>query len=228
MVPFQNPTIYISSLRVDEPITVLTDFLFVAICLYAYKQTKIIESKKFIYYYRLFFLAMAISTFISAIIGHAFLYHFGFNAKIYGWVTSMIGPTLAQIGSVYHVQKHIEKSKFKIFMYASILELIIMLGLLFICWTFLIVEIHSMLALLIMVTSLEIYNYKLTKSKTSLYIIIGIFTSVFAVLCHLLKLAVSVWFNHMDLSHIIMTLSLYLIYKGISYNDRSKKTLHSN
>ena len=31
MTPFQNPTIYIGDLRIDEPITTITDFLFIGI-----------------------------------------------------------------------------------------------------------------------------------------------------------------------------------------------------
>ncbi len=84
MVSIQNPDIYIGSIRIQEPVTVATDFLVVLACFFVYYKSAVLQQKTYIKLYRYFFLVTAISTLVSAIIGHAFLYHFGFNAKIYG------------------------------------------------------------------------------------------------------------------------------------------------
>ena len=46
MTPFQNPTIHIGDLRIDEPITTLTDLLFIGVCFFAFFKTKNISDDK--------------------------------------------------------------------------------------------------------------------------------------------------------------------------------------
>jgi hypothetical protein len=82
MTPFQNPTIYIGDLRIDEPITTLTDLLFIGVCFMAFFKTKHVAHEKAANIYRWFFLLTGASTLVAALIGHAFLYHFGIEAKI--------------------------------------------------------------------------------------------------------------------------------------------------
>src|SRR4028119_2022178 len=102
MTPYQNPTIYLGSLRVDEPITSFTNLIFAGVCLYAFLNTK--EQKHFTgpNLYRWFFLAIGLSAVIAAFIGHSFLYHFGFKAKIVGWEANVIGVSVAQTAAVFH------------------------------------------------------------------------------------------------------------------------------
>jgi hypothetical protein len=47
----------------------------------------------------------------------------------------------------------------------------------------------------------------------------GVGVAIIAVLCHILKIAFSIWFNHIDLSHLFMALSMYLMYKAIKKFD---------
>jgi NADH:ubiquinone oxidoreductase subunit 2 (subunit N) len=51
--------------------------------------------------------------------------------------------------------------------------------------------------------------------------VLGVGIAVLAVLCHVFKLAISVWFNHMDLSHIIIALSVYTMYKGVALYQKN-------
>jgi hypothetical protein len=43
---FQNPTIYIGDLRIDEPITTLTDLLFIGVCFFGVFQNQTCRSRK--------------------------------------------------------------------------------------------------------------------------------------------------------------------------------------
>ena len=111
MIPFQNPDIYIGSLRVQEPVTVCTDLLVVCISVFAFIKTKSENQTRAITLYRWFFLTTGISTLISAIIGHAFFYCWDFNAKIIGWITSIISIGFAQFAALYHNQKIVAEKK---------------------------------------------------------------------------------------------------------------------
>ena len=100
-------------------------------------------------------------------------------------------------------------------------EICLALVLVFVVFSFVIVEVHSAIGLICSVTVLEYINYKRTKSVLSKYMIFGVGIAVLAVLCHIFKLAISVWFNHMDLSHMIIALSVYTMYKGVALYQKN-------
>lgn len=218
MVPFQNPTIYIGSLRIDEPVTTLTDFLFAAVCIFAFLNTK--EQKPFTgpNLYRWFFFATGISTIISAIVGHAFLYFFG--SKILGWETNVLAASIAPFAAIHHTRSSITETVFKRLILINYIEVALALILTAYFFTFIVVEVHSAYSLLAMVTVLELRHYKKTHSVLSKHMLMGVGIAILAVLVHVFKLAASVWFNHMDLSHIIMCISLYTMYRGLKLNKQ--------
>lgn len=215
MTPYQNPTIYIGDLRIDEPITTLTDLLFIGVCFFAFFKTNSSHTNKGIMFYRYFFLLTGLSTLVAALVGHAFLYHFGADAKIYGWTFGIISISFAQFGALFHTQKSIRPAIFKALFIFCLAEIVIAFILTFVCWTFIVVEIHTAFSLLLIVSILEYIHFKKTKSTLSINLIYGVGFLVLAVMCHLFKLAASVWFNHIDLSHIFMALSMYFMYKGV-------------
>lgn len=218
MVPFQNPSVYPGGLRIDEPITTLTDFLFAAVCLFAYFNTKEHSHLKGPNLYRWFFLGTGISAIISALMGHAFLYRFGFGAKIIGWEANALGASVAQFAAIYHTRSSITDTSFKRLLLVNYVEVILALVLTAVIFSFVVVEIHTAYGLLGMVTVLEIIHYKKTDSVLSRNMLIGVGIAVLAVLVHIFKLAISVWFNHLDLSHIIMCIAMYVMYRGVKYN----------
>lgn len=216
MTPFQNPTIYLGDLRIDEPITTLTDLLFISVCFMAFFKTQHVANNKAANLYRWFFLLTGASTIVAALIGHAFLYHFGIEAKIYGWVTGLFGTSVAQYAALYHTRSSISSNLFKALSIICAIEIIAAFISVFAFWSFVVVEVHSAFSLVLIVTVLENIHYKKTKSQLSLFMIYGVGIAVVAVLCHVLKLAASVWFNHSDLSHIFMAISMYFMYRGVA------------
>ena len=215
LVPFQNPDIYINTLRVQEPVTVATDIMVAIVCLIVYVKTKGLSKQHFSKLYRYFFLVTALSTLVSAVIGHAFLYQFGFNAKIWGWMLGIVSITFAQFASLYHVKPALSLKAFNRGWWFNFIETVIAYLLLFFFFSFTVVEVYSAIGLLLIVVPLEWMYYKKTNSVLSKYMIIGIGIAVLSIICHVLKLAYSVWFNHMDLAHIIMALSVCIMGIGV-------------
>jgi len=220
MTPFQNPTIYIGGLRIDEPVTTITDFLFVGVCVFAFFKTASASNTPAQNLYRWFFLLTGISTFIAALIGHTFLYYFGNEAKIYGWITGVISISFSQFAAIHHVKKRIHQTLFKFLIALCCIEIVIASIAVFWFWTFKVVEIHTAFSLVLIVGTLELFYYKKTKSNLSLFMLYGVGALIIAVLCHVFKIAFSVWFNHADLAHIFMAISMYLMYLGVSKENR--------
>jgi hypothetical protein len=225
MIPYQNPSIEIGHLRIDEPITTLTDFLFIAVCVFAFVKTKHFSAYKGVNLYRWFFLLTGISSFVAAIIGHAFLYYFGFEAKIYGWVTGIISVSFAQFAALHHTRSSISPKTFKILQIVNYLEIAFVTVLLFKVWSFAVVEIHTAYSLVLNVVILESIHYKKTGSLLSKNMLIGVGIAVLAVMCHIFKLAISEWFNHLDLSHIFMAASMYMMYRGVASFKAENETI---
>lgn len=58
------------------------------------------------------------------------------------------------------------------------------------------------------------------KDLGSSHIVTGILISFFSIVVHSLKFSIHEWFNYKDISHVIMIISLYFIYKGIKLNSQ--------
>ncbi|MHB8261818.1 MAG: DUF6962 family protein [Bacteroidia bacterium] len=216
MIPFQNPTIYFGTLQIDEPISTLTDILMCVVCFYAFYKTRALAINKAINRYRWFFLLMGVSTLVAALVGHAFLYYFGFNAKMVGWILGMLGVSFAVFAAMEHTRPILSNFVFKRLVLINSIELVIAFICVFAFWKFEVVETHAAYGLLLNVAVLEYINYKKTKSVLSIRMLYGIAIAILSVIAHVFTIASSVWFNHIDLSHVLMTCSIYIMYKGIS------------
>lgn len=220
MIPFQNPSIEIYGLRVDEPITAITDFIVAFIGFMAFVKTNSANNSSAIRFYRYFFLFTAVSTVVAGIIGHAFAYHIGFQWRMVGWVFGIAGVTFAQFAALFHTSESIGPKIFNALKVIFVAELVIIAFVLAKYRSFGIVEIQAAIGLVLMVASLELVHYSKTKSELSMKMIFGIGLTILAVICHVGKLAVSKWFNHMDLGHILMAAALFMMYRGIQTEQK--------
>ena len=70
---FEHTSILIGNLRIDEPVTVLTDLIVSAVCFFAsFKLFKLSLKNKVHVYLKYYFLSMGIATFIGGVVGHGF------------------------------------------------------------------------------------------------------------------------------------------------------------
>lgn len=78
---------------------------------------------------------------------------------------------------------------------------------------FLLIKIHAGIVLTYSLV-IHLISYK-KGGKGSSYVAGGIIVSFLSIVTHSLKLSVSEWFNYKDISHVIMLISLMLMYKGV-------------
>ena len=222
----EQPSIFIYGLRLDEPVTTITDLIISAVCFYAYfRLTKLAERQKLHQFLRFYFLSIGIATFIGGIIGHGFLYMFSFAWKLPGWLTSMLSVALIERASIELARKLISPRLGKILAWLNILELITFMTLTFTYLSFFFVEVHTTYGLLIIVASLNIYIYYRTRNRGSKLFLIAVGFSALAALVFMNKWSIHMWFNYLDLSHVLLTISAIFFYKGsriIILNTRQK------
>lgn len=213
-MPLQ-PSIEILGVQVLEPITALTDLLVSGVCYYAFFKLNKSRSKKQVdIYFNYFFLTMGTATAWGGLIGHAFIYFFGFAWKVPGWIISMLSVGLMERSAILHAQPLMRRRVGLFFSRLNIIELITFICISIYTLKFIFVEAHATYGLLIIVFSFELYTFINTKDKGSRYILFAIGWSALSAIIHLSKFSIHQWFNYNDLSHVLMAIGAWFFYQG--------------
>ncbi|MAX81185.1 MAG: hypothetical protein CL843_13555 [Crocinitomicaceae bacterium] len=212
---YLQPSITILGLRIDEPVTSFTDLIVAGICLYAFFQLPAKSSQKTLVYFKWYFLTMCIATAFGGVVGHAFLYALGFSWKLPGWLISMISITVLERAMIAYSKPYLTGNWFKFFSVFNFVELITFAGLAYYFLDFRFVEVHSGYGLVVFVLAFSLYNLKHRKDKTAArYLLTAVAFAALGGLAFMLKLGISQWFNHLDVSHVFLSGAAILFYKA--------------
>ncbi|GAB1446448.1 MAG: hypothetical protein KF860_13370 [Cyclobacteriaceae bacterium] len=211
----QQPSISLLGIRIDEPVNMFTDLIVAAVCLIAYyKLTRLKLPGKTQRYFRLYFLLMGLATFFGGVIGHGFLYAFSFAWKLPGWILSMFSIALIERSSIENARPLIDPRIGKSFLTLNIIELIIVMTITIYTLNFKWVEFHSGYGLLAVVLTFHGFVYLRTRNPGSSNIIIGVGIASIAALIFMNEISPHIWFNHIDLSHVLMAVAAQFFYRG--------------
>lgn len=201
--------------RIAEPVTVLTDILLSVFCFYFYNKLHVAKHQTELgKYWRFFFLFIGLSTFIGAV-AHGLKEYMPQGLFHMVWMTM----NLISIPSSYYLLKvtitlsHFTEEKKKNLSSISLVGMCF-LGLFTIIYNqFDIIKINA--AVVILLTLVRHYHsYKRGYTGCG-YIFFGFAFSLLSVIVHSLKISYSEWFNFKDISHVIMNISLYIIFTGV-------------
>ena len=210
-----QPSIDVFGIRLDEPVTTATDLIVSAVCLYAFYKLNSIPIKNKVHWnLKYYFLSMGLATLIGGVIGHGFLYLFSFAWKLPGWLTSMFSIALLERASIMYARPLIKPKVGNFFAWMNLIELTTFVIITFTTLNFFFVEVHSAYGLLIIVTSFNFVVYRNRKSEASKLFLIAVGVSALSALIFMNELGISKWFNHFDISHILMSISAFIFYKG--------------
>jgi hypothetical protein len=212
---FVKTSVDFFGVQIMEPVTVATDLLVSAVCIYAFiklRTTKsTLPSLQLLKYY---FLLLAISTAYGGIIGHGLQHLLSFGWKVPGWFISMISIALIERASILHAQPILRPGLGRFFAILNIIELISLISIVAITLDFFFVEAHAAYGLLLIVSSFELFIYLKTKNEGSKTLLMAVAISALAATVHLSRFTIHVWFNHLDLSHVLMAVAAYVFYLG--------------
>lgn len=214
---YNQPSIHPFGIRIDEPITTLTDLMVSGICFYAFYQTQKREKNSALKYFQWYFLTMGIATAFGGIIGHAFLYALGFVWKLPGWLISMISITVLERAMIEYSKPLLKGRWHHFFGYFNLIELATFAFLSYYYLDFKFVEIHSGYGLIVFVLAFSIYNFIQREEGDRAAAKNFIFAVGFAAmggLVFMTKSGVSPWLNHNDISHIFLCVAAGYFYEG--------------
>ena len=212
---FEQPSIEILSIRIDEPITTATDLLLAAICFYAFFQIrKLACTDRVKSYFKYYFLVLGLGAMCGGLLGHAFLYRLAEGWKLVSWVltlgsVALIAHALIEIAKPY-VKPGISRiiSRFNVLIFA--------LALFFTLWTmaFTPVKYYTIFGMVVLVCSLCYFIYRKTRSSGVLVLMGAVGVGFISAVIFSFEWGLSPWFNHNDISHVILILSAFSFYKG--------------
>lgn len=211
----QQPSIELSGLRIDEPVTTVTDLLVSAICFFAYyKLTRKNLPGRTHTYFRFYFLLMSIATFLGGLIGHGFLYALSFPWKLPGWIVSMLSVALIERSSIERAKPLIDPRVGRFFLILNIIELLTIISVTMSTLDFKWVEFHSGYGLLGVVLPFHFYTWYKTRDRGSIVIVMAVMVASCAALVFMNKISLHTWFNYLDISHVVMAIGAYVFYRG--------------
>jgi len=214
--PILNPSLWIGNFEWREPITTLTDLLTASVCFYAFlqfKKEKIHQSISF-KNYQDYFLFFSISMFCAAWFGHGLQAYLGFDWKKIGWVMSSLGFISIEFASIKELKSNIKPSVYNLFKVVFIVQFIVFVVLMLSYQNFKIPQLNSTITFLLFVLPIQVFSYLKFRKKGYL-IIIG--TIVYALIPGLIynnQISFGRWFNYHDISHVLMAVFMYSMYKG--------------
>ncbi len=220
LIVFQKyiqPSIEILNLRIDEPITTITDLMFAAVCFYAFFQIRRMGyGGRVKWYFKYYFLTLGLGASFGGILGHAFLYRLSAEWQLVSWILTLVYVALIS-HALFELAKPLMKSSFSRWM-GRINLLILAIAMFYTICTlaFSPVKYYSIFGLVVVVGSLSYYIYIKTRKRGVVLMLAAIGIGFFAALVFSFEWGLSPWFNHSDISHVILSFSAFSMYKGVA------------
>ena len=213
--PSGQPSIELFGLTIMEPMVTLTDFWITGVALFAFWKLRNWNQPGAMHaYMRWYFLLMGIATFFGGLLGHAFQHVIGLEWKLPGWLISMLAVSAIERSTIQYVHPLIPSRFAKLLEVANILELIIFAVITFTTLDFFYIKVHSAYGLGLIVLPLHAYAWWKTRNQGSRIIALSVCFASIAAITYTTKIGLHTWFNHLDVSHTVMAISLYFFYRG--------------
>ncbi|MEX0720566.1 MAG: hypothetical protein WD059_07850 [Balneolaceae bacterium] len=210
-----QPSIEIFDLTIMEPMVTFTDLWITAVCIYAVVKLKKLNMKGKVHRnMRWYFAIMALATFLGGILGHAFQYAVGYEWKLPGWLISMLSIMAIERATIIHAQPVINYRFGKILEVANIVELITFAVITFTTLNFFFIQVHSAYGLGLVVLPIHFLVYWRTRNEGSRIIFLSVIFATLSAVFYTSEIGLHTWFNHLDLAHTVMAISMYLFYRG--------------
>ncbi len=215
MIEFPPPSVFPFGIRIDEPVATVTDLLVSAVSLYAYLRMKRMGLNAWSQvHFRRYFLLVAVATVLGGLIGHGFLYAFGFVWKLPGWIVGIVSVALVERAAISHAQRLIRPEIGRFFLVFNIVEMVAILVTTVITLDFKWVEYHNGYGLIVNVAGFHGYAWYRTKDRGSLIILGAVGVTAIASVVFTRHLSLHTWFNYIDISHVLLAIAAYIMYLG--------------
>ncbi len=217
--PILNPTVFVGAFEWREPVTCLTDFLVAIVAMYAFYRLQTYRGKKAenFNFYKYYFLCFAIGMTSAAWFGHGLQAYVGPRMKIIGWLMSASGLFCMAMASLKEIEEHLNPvvtrtiRSWLMLQYAIIVMMMISPA----HSNFVITQLNSTVMLIFLILPMQAYHYRVDGSLGSLRIVGAILYGIIPGLVYTNQISVHRWFNYHDISHVLMSGFMGLMFWGV-------------
>jgi len=214
---FTYTSVEIFGLFIEEPGTSLTDIISGVVGLVAfYRLQRLDLQDKAHILFKYYFLFMGLATVSAGILGHAFQYIVGFNAKAIGWTLSAIGLFCMENSALSYCQRINNGSTLNKLRLLILLQLMTYIIFVINPFTrvFELVQINSVIGMIVISLPLFLYFYRKNNSVGNRRVVLGILATFLPGLVYSNRITLHPYFNYHDISHLLMAGCIYLLYRG--------------
>lgn len=210
-----QPSVEILNIRIDEPITTATDLLLAAICFVAYYRIRQQESMGRVkWYFKYYFLTLGLGAMFGGLFGHAFLYKLSPEWKLVSWILTLFSVAFMAHALLEVAKPYVKPRISKLIVRFNLL--ILAIAFFYTLWTlaFSPVQYYTIFGMVVVVGSLSYIIYQRTACRGVVRLMGAVAIGLLSALIFSYELGLSPWFNHRDISHLILSYSAFSMYKG--------------
>jgi hypothetical protein len=208
-------SIEILGIRLDEPVTVATDFIISLVCLYALIFLKKVPGKHHLRnLFILFFAFLGTGTLLGGFLGHGFLYLLDPGWRLPGFLSSMVAVAFLAQASLLVLSTQVPRRAWMLLTWLNILLLFSFLVLVIVTQDFLFVIIYVTFSVLFMIAGIQMIILRISGHVAARWFLLAVGTGLAGNVVYIFNLNLSEWFNRSDLGHIFLALSTVLFYRG--------------
>jgi len=197
---------------VRDPVTALTNLLIFLTAVWCFRRLRPIAAEQGINSWRWFFLFMGTASFI-AIFVHGFSFYMAARMHFGLWVimclSQGLGATFAQLAVIRQTFSHSHRGSWSLL---SVAQYFLFGVLLLVFSSYEVVKIHIAACLLPIMIWYAIQYF--SGNPAGGMIALGILVASFTALVHTFKMSFGLWFNHNDISHLLICIGLALMSSG--------------
>ena len=218
---FDYTNIVLFGLTIYEPMVSVTNFVLLLVSIYVFRDLRRFQNP-YPANMSAFILIMGISSCFGAL-AHGAHYQLGaffFNTVAYiSNALNLICVYFCFMGScVYQNRGKLPPKKGTVSLVIGWIVIMLVITLL---WNnFIIIKVHAGLVLIYSLV-VHLSAYRKYNERGSGIVSLGIFVSFFSIVVHSLHFSLHDYFNYKDIAHVIMILSLIIIYRGIKLNSEA-------
>ena len=211
----EEPYIFFGGIRIDEPVTTLTDLVVAGVCIYAFiKLIKDYQQSKERTFFSFFFLGLGLGTVLGGFLGHAFLYRLHPAWQLPGWLLSMAAISSLVLASLEINRKFIHLKLNWLIILLNVTAYFVLGIFATISIDFIYVVIQTAFSLVGIVLFIHIYGWFKSKDPGHLLFLAAVSIMIFTAAIFLFKLSLNQWINQNSISHALMALSAIIFYSG--------------
>lgn len=209
------PSVDVLGIHITEPFTWLTNWLVAVFSFYfghiLFRDKLADTSQKF---WAIFFLFIGFAS-ITGGTAHGFITYVGRNFHYAAWILTGVAIFAAEMAAIQLIENEKVKNVVRFLVY---IQLMLMVSSVMYLQDFNSVRINSAIGLVGVVIPISYIHYKKHRDKRSALIMLGIIANMVPGAVHAFKISFNAWFNFNDISHILMILCFFILYRGARQN----------